>query len=146
MQDHSIPCLELLGALLISRLFTDSKTVLFWIKGHDKEWHQLVENCVREICWLSSVESWRHRPGKDNPAGLPPRGVDLDTLINYPLWLNGPTWLGDMPVEGDSTMEEGSLKECMAELKVKHQSQFREAFSLLVTSGLGDFSEQQHMS
>ena len=31
-------------------------------------------------------------------------------------------WLGDMPVEGDSTMEEGSLKECMTELKVKHQS------------------------
>ena len=62
--------------------------------------------------------------------------VDLDTLTNDPLWLNGPTWLGDMPVEGDSTMEEGSLKECMTELRDKHQSPFREAFSLLMTSGL----------
>ena len=39
-------------------------------------------------------------------------------------------------MEGDSIMEEGSIKECMAELKVKHQSQFHKAFSLLVTSGL----------
>ena len=52
------------------------------------------------------------------------------------MWLNGSTWLRDMPVEGDSIMEEGSLKECMAELKVKHHSQFHKAFSLLVTSGL----------
>ena len=57
MQDHSIPCLELLGALPVSRLlasitsalnpeleldaptyFTDFNIVLFWIQGHDKEW------------------------------------------------------------------------------------------------------------
>ena len=155
LQDHSIPRLELLGALLVSRLmasitsalkseleldaptfFTDSKVVLFWIQGHDKEWRQFVENRVREIRQLSSVEYWRHCPGRDNPADLPSRGIDLDTLSNDPLWLNGPTWLKDMPVEGDSIMEEGSLKECMAELKVKHQSQFHKAFSLLVTSGL----------
>ena len=57
LEEHSIPRLELLGALLLSRLqasvsaalmveleldpptcFTDSKVALFWIKGHDKEW------------------------------------------------------------------------------------------------------------
>ena len=92
-----------------------------------------MENRVREIRRLSSVKSWRHCPRKDNPADLPSRGADLDILTNDPLWLNGPIWLGVMPVEGDSTMEEGS---CMTEFKVKHQSQFREAFSLLVTSGL----------
>ena len=86
LQDDSIPHLELLGALLISRLLasitsalkselqldaptflTDSKVVLFWIQGHDKEWHQFVENRVREIRQLSSVEYWRHCPGRDNP-------------------------------------------------------------------------------
>ena len=108
LQDHSIPRLELLGGLLVSRLlasitsalkseleldaptfFTDSKVVLFWIQGHDKEWRQFVENRVREIRQLSSVEYWRHCPGRDNPADLPSRGIYLDTLANDPLWLPG---------------------------------------------------------
>ena len=82
LQDDSIPCLELLGALLLSRLlssvcialrkelklgppscFTDSKVALFWIRGYECEWRQFVENRVREIRQLTPVEQWRHCPG-----------------------------------------------------------------------------------
>ena len=68
LQVQTIPRLELLGALLLSRLltsvtsalsselalnppicFTDSKVALFWIRGCDKEWRQFVKNRVREI-------------------------------------------------------------------------------------------------
>ena len=155
LQDRSVPRLELLRALLVSRLvtnitsalnaqlelnpptlFTDSKIALFWIQGHDKEWRQFVENRVQEIRRLTSVDSWRHCPGKDNPADLPSRGTDLSTLVSNPLWLNGPTWLGDMPsLESDSSaeVEEVHLRECMLELKVKHRPQFQEAFNLMVS-------------
>ncbi|KAL5488550.1 hypothetical protein EMCRGX_G017504 [Ephydatia muelleri] len=99
LQEQTIPRLELLGALLLSRLmvniasalnseltlnapvcYTDSKVVLFWIQRCDKEWRQFVENRIREIRHLISVEAWRHCPGKDNPADLPSRGVDLSVI------------------------------------------------------------------
>ena len=100
LQEHSIPRLELLGALLLSRLlasvsaalmveleldpptcFTDSKVALFWIKGHDKEWRQFVENRVREIRQLTPVNVWKHCPGIDNPADIPSRGAELSMLM-----------------------------------------------------------------
>jgi hypothetical protein len=37
--------------------------------------------------------SWRHVPGKSNPADLPSRGVRLEDLADNNLWWNGPTWL-----------------------------------------------------
>ena len=117
-------------------LFTGSKIVLFWIQGHDKEWRQFVVNRVREICQLTSVKSWRHCPGKDNPADLPSRGADLDTLTNDPLWLNEPTWLGDILWKVTRLLRKGHSRSSCLNLRSKHQSQFWEAFSLLVTSGL----------
>ena len=77
LQKHSIPRLELLGALLLSRLlswansalgaelrlepsicYTDSIVVLYWIKRVDKEWKQVVENFFAEqrIEWCFNLE------------------------------------------------------------------------------------------
>ena len=96
IQGLSILRLELLAALLLARpissvsaaleeklklespmCYTDSKVVLFWIKGQDKEWKQFVENCVIEIRQLVPLECWKHCPGEINPTDLPSRGVEL---------------------------------------------------------------------
>jgi hypothetical protein len=51
-----------------------------------------VENRVTEIRGLSSVECWRHVPGKSNPPDLPSRDVPLQDLADNSLWWNGPKW------------------------------------------------------
>ena len=90
-----IPRLELLSCLILARLlkdvqealrhklelkdsvcWTDSKVALFWIKNEGGEWKQFVQNRVIEIRNLVSPNSWRHCPGKDNPADIPSRGIN----------------------------------------------------------------------
>ena len=101
---YTIPRLELLASLLLSRLmsslttalkddlelsppmcFTDSKVTLYWITRQDKEWKQLVQNRVCEIRRLTPVEGWMYCPGKENPADLPSRGLNLEELMNNPI-------------------------------------------------------------
>ena len=154
LQEQTIPRLELLGALLLSRLmvniasalnseltlnapvcYTDSKVVLFWIQRCDKEWRQFVENRIREIRHLISVEAWRHCPGKDNPADLPSRRVDLSVIISDPLWLKGPDFLCDSPIDDNLTLEEAVFNECVSELKAKDRPQLQEAYNFLVMRG-----------
>ena len=91
---QTIPRLELLSAVLLSRLlknvstclttllrleeprcFTDSQVALFWIKGVEKEWKPFVQHRVEEIRRLTSVHCWSHCAGKNNPAGIPSRGL-----------------------------------------------------------------------
>jgi hypothetical protein len=110
MKKVSIPRLELLAALIGSRLvhnlrkilqtddqnvyyWTDSMVVMYWIKSTNKEqWNNFVGNRLKEICNNSRPEQWRHVPGESNPADLPSRGCSLDVL-NKSSWLNGPDWL-----------------------------------------------------
>ena len=94
MNSRTIPRLELLAALILARLlsntmqslqpeqkfekatcYTDSKIVLYWIKGYDKEWKQFVKNRVREIRTLIPAQCWYHCRGDLNPADLQSRGV-----------------------------------------------------------------------
>ena len=154
LQKHSIPRLELLGALLLSRLlswahsalrvelrlepsicYTDSIVVLYWIKRVDKEWKQFVENRVTEIRRLAPAVWWQHCPGADNPADMPSRGMDPLQLVNNPLWFNGPRWLCESSSEGlsDSCIPEHVPESCATELKVKDSCRCQESHSLLVS-------------
>lgn len=107
INSQTIPRLELLSALLLSRLmetvsqnlelpltqmrcFTDSTVALYWIKGLNKEWKAFVQNRVNEIRKLMPIERWGHCPGKDNPADIPSRASEF---IANSLWVNGPSWL-----------------------------------------------------
>ena len=143
----TIPRLELLSALLLSKLiasihtaleselllgdpvcFSDSKVALFWIQGINHEWKQFVENRVTTIRSLVKPQHWKHCPGKENPADIPSRGLSALDLANTPLWLDGPSWLRS---------HEGLPEELALSLSVpeecKHEMRRKDATHSLLT-------------
>ena len=134
----TIPRMELLSAVLLSKLissirsaleseltlsdsicFTDSKVTLFWIQGITHEWKQFVQNRVVGIRALVSPDCWRHCPGKENPADIPSRGMSASLLANTPLWLNGPEFIHSQnEASEDSTTDISSMPDdCQKEIK-----------------------------
>ena len=113
LQEQTIPRLELLGALILSRLmkrirdifqhtvhiekeycFTDSAVALHWKENWKKEYKQYVQDRAKEIRIKSASAIWRHVPGKENPADLPSRGCTPDQFEKKKnFWLHGPEWL-----------------------------------------------------
>ncbi|XP_064470107.1 uncharacterized protein LOC135384853 [Ornithodoros turicata] len=106
----SLPRLELMGAVLASRLlkfvqqtlflldveailWTDSEVALHWIHGSPSAWKPFVRNRVAEIQSSTQTHQWRHCPGLDNPADLLTRGVSCRRLLDTTCWWNGPSWL-----------------------------------------------------
>ena len=109
IKKQSIPRLELLGAVILSRLtrtvlkalpnqvnrinyWVDSRTVLCWIKN-DKHWKQYVKHRVDEIRQLTAKQDWRYCPGVQNPADLPSRGLTGNEMVDNSMWWCGPQFL-----------------------------------------------------
>ena len=132
---QTIPRLELLSALLLSRLisnvsvalasevdlkeshcYTDSKVALYWIMGTEKEWKPFVENRVTEIRRLVPPTSWSHCSGRENPADLPSRGMTPTKLVGSKLWRYGPEWLVHSRSHIDENVE--MPDECLKEIKI----------------------------
>lgn len=112
IKSQSIPRLELLGALLLSKLvnsvreilkdelkdlpvetfyWIDSISALCWIRNV-KPWTQYVRHRVSKILESSSREQWFHCPGLQNPADLPSRGKYGNLAANL-FWWEGPGFL-----------------------------------------------------
>lgn len=106
----TLPRLELCGALLLAELthaiiqalnrnieniflWTDSTIALSWLNNHPAKGNQFVTHRVQKILVLSSVESWRHVPGKANPADCATRGLYPEQLERNQEWWYGPDWL-----------------------------------------------------
>ena len=142
LQPLTIPRLELLLALLLTRLvttvidslrfvlqevsvrcFTDSRVALYWIQGMDKVWKPFIRNRVAEIRQGLTPECWNHCSGSTNHVDLPSRGMSLNELSVSKLWQHGLDWL---PLE---VLLEGKLEapvlrmpdECIPELKIASQ-------------------------
>ena len=153
LKQQTIPRLELLAALILARLaarikttleqclvvsrircWTDSKNVLYWIKGKHKEWKQFVNHRVAEIRQLLPTDVWAHVSGVENPADLAPTGVNPLSLINNTLWWNGPTWISHQEAEqkvDDLEMTQPS-PECLKEMKVQAVRDLEESSVLLM--------------
>ena len=110
----TIPRLELMGCLILSRLmktivgsivdikiddvicWSDSKDSLAWIINKEKVWKRFIQNRVQEIRENVPVAEWRHCPGKLNPADIPTRDSSSTSIINSEnkeIWLHGPEFL-----------------------------------------------------
>ena len=109
-----IPRLELLGAVMLSRLmtevrkaypeisadnifyFTDSADV-HWIYSGSNHHDIFVANRISVVRDLTEINMWRHVSSAENPADIPSRGCSLLKLKDMPMWRYGPDFIrGDM--------------------------------------------------
>jgi hypothetical protein len=109
----TIPRAELVACLIGSRLgakvhkalglpspcltfFTDSTAALGWIRKQSPPADVFIRNRVLKILSLTTVESWRHVPGDENPSDLATRPGR--SVRNIPtMWFSGPPWLQEGP-------------------------------------------------
>ena len=110
--EMSVPRLELIGCLCLSRLmklakevlqeyvpianvhyFTDSMTALCWIQNEVTQYKQFVEERSKKIRKLSGKEQWKHVKGTENPADIASRGAFASQLKDNEFWEKGPDWL-----------------------------------------------------
>ena len=128
----TLPRMELLSALLCARLvkfvhkalrlpdevqcscWSDSTVALAWIKGNPFRWKTFVSNRVIEIQQLTNPDSWKHCPGKMNPADLVTRGISAADLVQSSLWGEGPDFIrentGFSVVESDESICDDTVK------------------------------------
>lgn len=73
--------------------WTDSTTVLQWLRSSPSRWKTFVANRVSQIQLATMHCTWRHVPGVDNPADYIPLGLRPIDLLNCLCWWYGPPWL-----------------------------------------------------
>lgn len=105
---HTIPKLELQAAVFAVRLknqiiqnycvkpervqfWTDSHTVVRWLKSDSRKYKQYVANRVGEILESSTIDNWRWLPGLLNPADDATRSKPK--FDSESRWKNGPEFL-----------------------------------------------------
>lgn len=109
--DRTIPEIELCAALLAVELyqrlapavrpdfadfFTDSTTVLVWIKAISERSETVFRmNRIRKIRCATSPDAWHHVRTDENPADMASRGMDVSSFICSRLWRSGPSFLHD---------------------------------------------------
>jgi transposase InsO family protein len=131
----SIPRMELQAALMGARLaetlkgqmktkvssctmWSDSTTVLTWIKADPRQYNVFVANRLGEIVELTQPEEWRWVPTKQNPADLGTRDLEFPDLSPEALWFGGPEFLRRPEVEWPGlTTPDKPLPEANTEMK-----------------------------
>ena len=106
----TIPRLELMASVLAVRLsniikneldwnidsitfWTDSTTVLQYIKNENRRFHRFVATRPEEIHEHTTAEQWRHVPGALNPADDESRGLPIEAFHPECRWWSGPASL-----------------------------------------------------
>ena len=115
LKKTSIPRLELLACLLLTKLmntvktslyvpkmnlkeviyWTDSKICAHWIRHSNKDWVPWVQHRVNFIRGLMDRNNWCWVDSERNPADIPTREISCEELKKCDLWWHGPTFLKD---------------------------------------------------
>ncbi|XP_075157882.1 uncharacterized protein LOC142231148 [Haematobia irritans] len=111
----TIPRLELCAASLLVKLtrkvmgsfrstdvssiyyWSDSSTVLSWLRKSPSNWNVFVANRVADIQRFTNPLDWRYVPSTLNPADIASRGILPGDLVENKTWWNGPQFLYDPP-------------------------------------------------
>ena len=112
IKGSTIPRLELLGNLLLSRLmdsvkkalskvlsisqvflWTNCQVTIAWIRAENKEFQTFVENQVEKIRKLTDSGGWYYCNTKSNPADLLTRIQNFSHFQNCDLWWTGSNFL-----------------------------------------------------
>ena len=112
MKTLTIPKLELLGALLLSRLlpviekslspviditktiaWIDSSVAYSWMTNDSKTYKTFIQNRVNEIRNNVNVDIWRLINSSNNPADIISRGCKPAQIVDNDLWSHGPPFL-----------------------------------------------------
>ena len=75
--------------------WTDSTSVIWWIRGYSRQFKPFIANRIGEIQTSTNPEKWRYVPTKENPADYLTRGTTLIELSQLKVWWEGPTFLSD---------------------------------------------------
>ena len=129
----SVPRLELQAAVIGARLtqkvintrnlrtskhvyWSDSKTVLRWLRMDPRTFNQFVMFRVGELLEVSDARQWRWVPSKLNPADLATKVQRIDTQM----WLRGPDFLKDDESAWPTCTDLGPADQCELRKYVLH--------------------------
>ena len=73
-------------------MWSDSTTVIQWIRSSNVKEPTIVANCVAERLDSSTVDEWHYIAGLKNAVDLGTRGISFDD-VSRSNWIQGPNWL-----------------------------------------------------
>ena len=78
--------------------WTDNSAVFSWLDGRKRDQDVFTSNRVSYILKHTKPSTWKHVPGKENPADCASRGMEPEKLLHHTLWWQGPQFLHTEPV------------------------------------------------
>ena len=138
----TIPRLELLGSLMLSKLlpkiasilqveeantyyWIDSQIVLAWIQKDPQQLKTFIQNRVSAIQGATHKSRWNYVRTHQNPADHASRGLSPRQTVQNHLWWEGPPWLMSPPHLWPSSLEQNPVSQqqqqhsALPELKVR---------------------------
>ena len=133
LKGTTIPRLELADATLAVKIdsmlqralrtkidvwfWTDSTTVLRYIRNERTRFHTFVANRLAVIREGTSPHQWRYVESSLNPADIASRGASVDDIIQNKAWFSGPDFLWEQMCQWPVTPE--NLGEISEDIEVR---------------------------
>ena len=118
--------------------WTDSLTVLNYIKNEEKRFDTFITNRVRFIRSHSNATQWRYVPSSQNPADCLSRGVTINKLLSLRIWKHGPAFLMNpehtWPGQPETSVNEQQENTIMCAATETTDNQSNDAIDKLLTS------------